>query len=115
MIRKEVIRSIAFILIYLTTIYFPDNCLASDELNSPPLLGPPVTALILVNADTDQDIAEINEGDVFFLENIGTSNLSVRAEVGPNTESVVFAYQGISGNKIKNQPIYAIGGASGGD
>ncbi|WP_204336935.1 malectin domain-containing carbohydrate-binding protein [Cryomorpha ignava] len=110
MIREEVLRAIVFIL-----IYFPINGLAGNESNASPQFGPPVNALILVNADTDQDIAEINEGDVFLFEDLGTLNLNVRAETGANTESVVFAYQGITGYSIDNNAVYAIGGNSGAD
>nr|MBI1230565.1 hypothetical protein [Cytophagales bacterium] len=110
MIHKEVLRSIVFITVQVSVFFFPEFCLANDTLNNPPLLGPPVISLILVNADTNQDIEEINDGDVFVLEDIGTSNLSVRAEVGPTTESVVFAYQGVSNYKLENVPVYAIAG-----
>jgi type 1 glutamine amidotransferase len=76
---------------------------------------PKVTSLVLINADSDQDIAEIKEGDVFNLEEIGTSNLNVRAEVEGGTESVVFAYNGQANFQIDNSPVYALGGNTGSD
>ncbi len=75
--------------------------------------GPTVNALVLVNADTDQDIAIINEGDVFSIAETGTSNLNVRAEVSAYTESVRFDYQGVVNYQIESVPVYAIGGNSG--
>ena len=75
--------------------------------------GPDVLSLILVNADTGQDIGQISQGSSFDLGEIGTSNLSVRAEVGPNTESVVFGYQGNANYSLENLPVYALAGNSG--
>lgn len=77
--------------------------------------GPKITSFILVNADSDQDIAPINEGDVFNLAEIGTSNLNVRAEVEDGTESVIFDYNGQSNFQTENLPVYALGGNSGND
>ncbi|MBM1105618.1 ThuA domain-containing protein [Aurantibacter crassamenti] len=71
--------------------------------------APNVLSLVLVNADTDEDIAEISEGSVFILEEIGTTNLNVRAEVDSLTESVVFDYQLVKNYHTENLPLYAIG------
>ena len=75
--------------------------------------GPDVVSLVLVNSDTGQDVAQISEGSIFDLAEIGTSNLNVRAEVGPNTESVVFGYQGNANYSLENLPVYALAGNSG--
>ena len=72
--------------------------------------GLEVTRLVLVNADTDQDIEQIDEGDIFNLQDIGTSNLNIRADVGSETESVVFGYQDNPNFHIENLAVYAIGG-----
>ena len=74
-----------------------------------------VTSLVLINADTDTDIATINEGDVFILEDIGTNNLNIRAEVSSTTESVIFGYQNTPVFQTENLPVYAIGGNTGND
>ncbi|MGI9551691.1 MAG: ThuA domain-containing protein [Aurantibacter sp.] len=71
--------------------------------------GPVVQSLVLINADSDEDIAEIIEGSVFVLEEIGTTNLNIRAETGPDTESVVFGYQGEPNYHTESLPEYAIG------
>ena len=71
--------------------------------------GPDTYALVLINADTDEDIAEITEGSVFNLEEIGTSNLNIRAECDSLTESVVFDYQGVENYHTENLIEYAIG------
>jgi len=71
--------------------------------------GPDTYALILINADTDEDIAEITEGAIFNLEEIGTSNLNIRAEADSLTQSVVFDYQGVENYHTENLIEYAIG------
>ncbi len=77
--------------------------------------GPNVNSLILINADTDEDIAEITDGSVFIIEEIGTSNLNIRAETDEGTESVVFGYQDSTNYHIENLPEYAIGANDGDD
>lgn len=72
-------------------------------------IGPDTYALILINADTDEDITEITEGSVFNLEEIGTSNLNIRAESDSLTQSVVFDYQGVENYHTENLIEYAIG------
>ena len=78
-------------------------------------ITPQVNSLILVNADTDTDIATINEGDIFLISDIGTSNLNIRAEVSASTESVIFGYQSNTNYRTENLPVYAIGGNNGND
>ncbi|MDT7829452.1 hypothetical protein RQM65_12315 [Pricia sp. S334] len=74
--------------------------------------GRVVQGLMLVNADTDQDIGEIIEGGGFNHKNNGTSNLDIRAEPSADAESVVFDYQGEANYHTENVPVYAIGGNS---
>lgn len=71
--------------------------------------GPDTYALVLINADTDEDIEEITEGSIFNLEEIGTSNLNIRAESDSLTQSVVFDYQGVENYHTENLIEYAIG------
>ncbi len=77
--------------------------------------GPTVSALVLVNAATDQDIKAIEEGDIFDLTEIGTNQLNIRAEVSDDTESVVFGYQDNPNFQTESVPVYAIGGDNGGN
>ncbi len=74
-----------------------------------------IQALILVNADTDEDIGEITEGSTYNLFEIGTGNLNIRAEAGEDVESVIFDYQGELGYQLENVPVYALGGNFGDD
>jgi len=87
---------------YSTTVTFTDDVVIEQ-------VGPTVQSLVLINADTDEDIAEITEGSVFFLDEIGTSNLNIRANVDPETKSVVFGYQDSLNYHTENLPEYAIG------
>ncbi|MRI00668.1 T9SS type A sorting domain-containing protein [Kriegella sp. EG-1] len=73
------------------------------------IVAPNVLSFVLVNADTDEDIAEITEGSIFILEEIGTTNLNIRAEVDSLTQSVVFDYQSVKNYHTENLPEYAIG------
>lgn len=84
----------------------------TDEVANEDPTGPAVTSLVLINADTDQDIGEISTGSVFDLNSIGTVNLNIRAETGPDTESIIFGYQGDANYHTENLPVYAIGGNS---
>lgn len=79
------------------------------------VIDPELLALVLVNADTDEDIAEIIEGSVFVLEEIGTSNLNIRAETNEDTESVVFDYQDATNYHTESLAPYAIGIDDAGD
>ena len=91
-----------------------DQCIIT-VLDTATQISPSVNALILVNADTDEDIGEIKEGDIFHLDNIGTANLNIRADVSQNTKSVIFGYQANPTYKLVNSPLYTIGGISGDD
>ncbi len=77
--------------------------------------GPKVTGFFMVNADTDQDIGPIAEGDTFNLFSIGTQNLNIRAEIDGGEESVIFGYNGNPNFSLENLPVYAIGGNTGSD
>ncbi|KPM30405.1 Cytochrome c class I [Croceitalea dokdonensis DOKDO 023] len=79
------------------------------------LTQPKINSLILVDAESDQDIAPIAEGAIFNLNRLNTSKLNIRAEVSPNTESVQFGYQDNPIYHLENLPVYAIGGNSGDD
>ncbi|MEO9891394.1 ThuA domain-containing protein [Aurantibacter sp.] len=89
------------------TPLLPEIPVQKDTIVEP--VGPDVLSFILVNADTDTDIDVIIEGSVFNLEEIGTRNLNIRAEVDSLTESVVFDYQLVKNYHTENLPVYAIG------
>lgn len=77
--------------------------------------GTAVSSLILVNAETDQDIKTLQNGDVIDLSTLPTTKLNIRAVVHPDTVgSVVFNLN----NRItvrENLAPYAIGGDIKGD
>ncbi|MGC1472267.1 MAG: malectin domain-containing carbohydrate-binding protein [Psychroserpens sp.] len=107
------LSSFLVLFMFSAAIVMPSYGFANETSSAAQQAAPSIISLILVNADTNQDIEEINQGDVFFLDDIGTSNLNIRAETTANTESVVFGYQGNASYKIENNAIYAIGGNSG--
>jgi uncharacterized delta-60 repeat protein len=68
-----------------------------------------VVKLMLVNADTDQDIQELKEGDVIDMNLLPTQNLNIRAITNPLiVGSVVFKFNKQS--VCENLFPYAIGG-----
>ncbi|MCB0323945.1 MAG: choice-of-anchor D domain-containing protein, partial [Bdellovibrionales bacterium] len=62
----------------------PDTVTLSGTGQSAPQ-GQSVTSLVLVNADTDQDIAALTNGGVINLAALGNPSLNVRAETSPTT------------------------------
>lgn len=75
-----------------------------------------VSSFTLVNADTDQDIGPLNDGDVIDVTAIGTSNLSVRANTNPGTVgSVAFDLDYNPWFHTENYVPYAIQGDQNGD
>lgn len=73
-----------------------------------------VTSLTLINADTDQPIngfAQMASGATIDFAQIGTRNLSIRANTNPaNVGSVVFALDGNANYHTENAAPYAIAG-----
>ncbi len=75
--------------------------------------GQSVTTLVLVNADTNQDIGPMSNGMTINLA--VTPNISVRAETAPNpVGSVRFSYDGNSNLRTENGPPYTVNGDTGG-
>lgn len=70
---------------------------------------------MLINADTDQVIGELSQGDSLDFEMLGTMNLNVRADVAGLVGSVVFAFDGDSAYRTESSAPYALGGDSSGD
>ena len=66
----------------------------------------------LINADTDQDISAIEDGDTIILEILPTLNLNIRANTNPaEIGSVVFELNG-SLFRIESVAPYALAGDS---
>jgi hypothetical protein len=83
-------------------------------VNEPPP-PPEVTSLLLINADTDQVIEEINDGDVFNRQLLPTLNLSVQAITTGATGSVRFGLDATSNFRVENFSPYVIFGDNSGD
>lgn len=72
--------------------------------------GSRIESFTLVNADTDQDVGELREGDVIDYGMLGTRNINIRANTFPDSVgSVVFT---LNGKPIRRENIlpYALGG-----
>jgi len=74
--------------------------------------GQAVTRLVLINADTDQDIGDIVSGSTIDLA--VTPRLSVRAETSTSVESVRFSFDDIVNLRTESNPPYTINGDVGG-
>ena len=71
----------------------PDTGSEEPQETPPPPTNnnePRVTRLILVNADTNQDIMQLTDGMSISLNNLPTQNLNIRADVAGTVESVKF-------------------------
>ncbi|HEX8531866.1 MAG TPA: T9SS type A sorting domain-containing protein, partial [Cytophagales bacterium] len=74
-----------------------------------------VTSFTLVDADTGEDLGEIEDGDVIFLADLPSGNLNIRANTMPaKVGSVVFEYNEYLSSPglrvVENLPPYALGG-----
>ena len=78
------------------------------------VLGQSINQLMLINADTDQDILVLTDGIVLDLTEIGR-NLNVRAETSGNIGSVRFALDGNANFQTENVAPYALNGDTNGD
>ncbi len=75
-----------------------------------------IIALILVDADTNDDILDLVDGDNLNLDELPTSNLSIRAEVSSDVESVFLQITGdLTGTRTENVSPYALFGDSNGN
>jgi len=89
------------------------TCRPSNDEPTPADLA--VVDLILVNADTDQDIGPLADGSTVNLNELGTQNLNVRAETQPSTVgSVRFSLDDNTNFKTENIAPYAIAGDNNG-
>ncbi len=74
-----------------------------------------VTRLVLVRADTDTDLFELNDGQTIDVASLPTTELNVRAETEGPTGSVRFDVDGAIGVQTENSAPYALAGDSNGD
>lgn len=75
-----------------------------------------VTSLTLVNADTQQDIGTLNNGQLLILSALPSINLNVRANTNPETAgSVLFSYDSVSNFRTENIPPYSFAGDKSGN
>jgi Domain of unknown function (DUF5060)/Putative collagen-binding domain of a collagenase len=70
-----------------------------------------VVSFDLINADTDQVIGPLNDGDTLNLATLPTRNLDVRANTSPSTVgSVRFGYDSNASYRTENSAPYALAG-----
>ena len=76
--------------------------------------GPsPVTQFVLVDADTEQDIQVLQEGDVIDIDAIGNDRFSIRAEIGGRKIGSVLmelSSDALNHTQTENLPPYALFG-----
>ena len=86
----------------------------SDNDSPPPSQS--VIGLMLMNADTDQPVGPLQDGDTVDLTALPTRNLNVRADTSPATVgSVRFALDSNSNFRTESSLPYALAGDTGGD
>lgn len=77
---------------------------------------PRVTGFTLIDADTDQPIGPLEEGDILTLAELPTPRLNVRADTSPATVGkVVFGLDGNAGYRTEKGAPYALAGDDDGD
>jgi hypothetical protein len=89
---------------------------ADATTQAAPVLSPAgfaVTRLVLVNADTDQDVMELTPGVTVDFGVLGTQNLNVRAEASAGAQSVRFVLDGFE-VRTENSAPYTLGSDVGG-
>jgi hypothetical protein len=75
---------------------------------------PTVTGLFLINADTQQVIREIHDGDVYNQADLPTQNLNVQAVATATTGSVQFGLDQNNNFRVESSPPYALFGDANG-
>jgi len=80
----------------------------------------PISQLILVNTETNQDIAFLSDQYALTLSNLSTSKLDIRANVSTSwVESIIFYLDGtqfeLNGRNLENSPPYSMAGDINGD
>jgi hypothetical protein len=75
-----------------------------------------IISFVLVNANTDEAIGTLNDGDLINLSDYADNAFNISAEVDiSSVGSVVFDFNGVSNFRTENVAPYALGGDSGGN
>ncbi|MEO0471325.1 MAG: DUF4331 family protein [Bacteroidota bacterium] len=85
------------------------------QYEQPEVLPPTqsVGSFTLINAQTDQDLMPLQDGDIIDINVIGTNKLNVRANTFPGVVgSVRFGWDGNPSFRNENNPPYALGGST---
>lgn len=77
--------------------------------------GQSITEFVLVDAAANSDLQALSDGDVVQVDDLPTSELSVRAVPGGSVESVRFSFAGNTNYQTENVTPYALNGDSNGD
>ncbi len=78
--------------------------------------GPRIASFTLIDANTDRDLATINNGDVFNLAQLGTTKVNIRVNTSPaQVGSVIIGVNNNSRYKVENTAPYTVGSSSGSD
>ncbi len=94
----------------------PDKQFSTTAIELTVVDVPEVVSLTLINADTDEPIAVINDGDTIDFRIYDTANFNVEANIGDLApRSVVFDFNGVERFRRENEAPYALGGDRRGD
>ena len=75
-----------------------------------------VNSFVLVDADTNQDIMEINDGEVIDISSLPTENLNIRANATPDVGSVFLQLSGVlNKSRIESVVPYSLFGDTNGN
>ena len=90
----------------------------NPEVNVPVTLEvlpvPEIVSFTLINADTNEEIGPLNEGDVIELSDYAANSFNIVANIGTlEVGSVVFDYNGQEGFRTENFAPYALAGDNG--
>ena len=78
--------------------------------------APEVVSFTLINADTNEPIGTLNEGDSIDLNDYANNSFNVVANIGElAVGSVIFDFNDVEGFRNENVAPYALGGDSGGN
>ena len=96
----------------------PAPTTAATPTSTPNASALAVVSLTLINADTDQPIKTLDNGETLYLQSLPTTNLNLRADVNnPNNTigSVRFGLDGQANYQTENVAPYAFAGDTDGD
>ena len=93
-----------------------ESMMALKEMSVTISEGLSIMGLMLVDAEMDQDIMPIHNGDVIFIDQLPTDELSIRAITNPPiVGSVRFEWDGNTNQRVENIAPYSIHGDYNGD